>query len=385
MSATIAQVLDLLMLLVLVMFIPIGLWRGVLREWVALVGITLGTLLAAEWAVPWGGDLAARTPLDDHMGAFAVGVLFFLGTTLLIGYGGGAALPFRTDLTRTNRLLGALLGVGNGTLILSGMLRLMQQHLFDGQSGSLLLGTALSRFLIADIGFAQLLLLAVLLLCVLVSVLRRWAGGLPLMEEFAPAYLMANQPLGEQPAADAEWEDYQQRENAAAMPGSLVALATTPAQAQDTAIFQIVPSQSGPDRQESPRARQAPMPITPPRTAALVSVPKVIDIARPARATPPPMARESAVTDDGVTDPALPIRPTGMAPRESAPTPLRAAPSPNGTASSPGDPPPTPIDFAATGIVCPVCGNTAAVRSRFCHHCGHIIGEAERRRVARQE
>ncbi len=37
MPFNIAQVLDLLMIVVLVMFIPIGLWRGALREWVALV------------------------------------------------------------------------------------------------------------------------------------------------------------------------------------------------------------------------------------------------------------------------------------------------------------------------------------------------------------
>lgn len=381
MSATIAQVLDLLMIVVLVMFIPIGLWRGVLREWVALVGITVGTLLAAEWAGPWGGDLAARTGMDDKMGAFVVGVFFFLGTTLLVGYGGGAALPYRTDLTRANRLLGALLGLGNGTLILSGMLRLMQRHLFDGQSESLLLGTTLSRFLIDDIGWVQLVMLAVLLLCVVVSVLRRWAGGPPLMEEFAPAYFMANQQ--ESAHADEAWRAYLPDEEdtaPTAAPGSIAAYAGPATQQQDTAILQIVPPQAGAAPPESPRPHQTPLPLSPPRTTALVSVPRVIDIARPSRvAAQPSVASDSAASGGGATVSASETT------RAVVPAPLRAESAGTGALSATGGTPPPLLDFAAAGIACPVCGKMAAARSRFCHHCGHIIGEAERRRVARQE
>ena len=388
MSGTIAQVLDLLMIVVLLMFIPIGLWRGVLREWVALGGIALGTLLSAEWAGPWGGDLAARTGGDAQMGAFVVGAGFFLGTTLLVGYGGGAALPFRPELTRTNRLLGALLGVGNGTLILSGVLRLMQQHLFAGQPESLLLGTTLSRFLIDDIGWAQLLLLIVLLLCVVVSVLRRWAGGLPLMEEFAPSYALTSRPRGEQ--SDEVWEAYPPDEEPAPMSAGMAAFAGPSVQQHDTAILQIVPNQGGSARQEPPRPRQAPVPLSPPRTT-LVSVPKVIDLARPARATPPPPAgREGAAGEGdtggaGAVESAPLLRANGAAEAGAISMSLRAEPTANGGASGAGTTPPAPLDFGAAGIACPVCGNLAAARSRFCHHCGHIIGEAERRRVARQD
>ena len=72
MPFSIAQVFDLLLALIIVMFVPIGLWRGALREWIALAGIGLGAALAAEWSAPWGSDLADLYALDPRMARFAV-------------------------------------------------------------------------------------------------------------------------------------------------------------------------------------------------------------------------------------------------------------------------------------------------------------------------
>jgi uncharacterized membrane protein required for colicin V production len=373
----IAQALDLLMIAVLVMFIPIGMWRGALREWVALVGITLGTLLAAEWAGPWGGDLAGQTGLDAPLGAFIVGVSFFLGSTLLIGYGGGAALPYRPDLTRANRILGALIALGNGMLILSGVLRLMQRHLFGDQPDSLLVGTTLSRFLIDYVGWAQLLLLGTLLLCVAISALRRWVGGPPLMEEFSPAYYAASSEPVPQPAES--WDDDQQdiAWEPEGEPASGPAMPATAGRQGDTAVLHLFPAQANAARiapaaspapiAPSAPAPQAPPPPTPapapsPRATTLVSVPKVVEITRPAARAPQPV-------------PPLvpPAQANGHAPRDAG-----------GAGVAADDQPTLPTEFPA-GITCPVCAQTVAVRSRFCHHCGHIIGEAERRRVARHD
>ena len=149
---TIPQVLDLLLILVLVMFVPIGFWRGALREWLALAGIALGGALAAEWASAWGGDLAALLGLDRRLADFAVGIAFLLAVTLLVGYGSGVALPYRPDLSWPNRALGAALGLVNGCLILSGALRIMQRHLFDDAGDSPLLLAGVAQFLILEIG-----------------------------------------------------------------------------------------------------------------------------------------------------------------------------------------------------------------------------------------
>ena len=372
MPFTIGQILDLLLIVVLIMFIPIGLWRGVLREWVALIGIALGLLLANEWAGPWGGDLAAQTGLKPEMGAFIVGAALFLGATLLIGYGGGAALPFRPDLTWTNRLLGALIGLGNGVLILSGMLRLMQRHLFDDQPDSLLLGTALSRFLIDYVGWAELVLFFTLALCVVISLFRRWVGGPPLMEEFAPGYLAAyttpDEVLEEiwqaEPPADAQVEP---------APTDVPDVPAVAARAQhDTAVLQLVPPQPAP-RPIAPRPPAPPATVPsatpPPRAATLVSVPRVVDIARPIRAVPAPsaeLANPGEATAPGYAN--------GHTPTVAEPAPPTPIARNSASAAVPNRP-----------LTCPVCDNTVAVRSRFCQHCGHIIGEAERRRVARQD
>ena len=364
---TIGQILDLLMIVVLIMFIPIGLWRGVLREWLALIGIALGLLLANEWAGPWGGDLAAQTGLKPEMGAFIVGAAFFLGTTLLIGYGGGAALPYRPDLTWANRLLGALIGLGNGVLILSGMLRLMQRHLFGDQPDSLLLGTVLSRFLIDYVGWAQLVLLLTLALCVIISVFRRWVGGPPLMEEFAPGYLAAyptpNEVLEEiwhaEPPADAPEET---------APPEAPATPAVAARAQhETAVLHFVPPQAAPRPPASPAI--VPSATPPPRATTLVSVPRVVDIARPARAVPTPPPEPASPGE--VTAPGYANGHTPAMAEPAPPTPIARNSPPTAVPNEP--------------LTCPVCDNTVAARSRFCHHCGHIIGEAERRRVARQD
>jgi hypothetical protein len=371
----IAQILDLLMIVVLAMFIPIGLWRGALREWIALVGITLGSLLAAEWAQAWGGDVGALFGVAAPLGAFIVGALLFLGSTLLIGYGGGAALPYRPDLTRANRLLGALLAVGNGALILSGTLRLMQRHLFNQEPDSLLLGTTLSRFLIDEVGWAQLVLLGTLLLCVTISLLRRWVGGPPLMEEFAPAIVVARAEPGEEPEELWEAVEADDHWGASGQP----AAAAAPAARQETAILHIFPTQANaarpapvaPPVPPTPNPPPAPVPAAQPpaRATALVSVPKVVDIARPTtRVAPaPPMI------PPGTVIPAAPAQANGHT--------MGAA---DHASESDDDRTTIPTGFAA-GLACPVCGQIVAARSRFCHHCGHIIGEAERRRVARHD
>jgi hypothetical protein len=109
--------------------------------------------------------------------------------------------------------------------------------------------------------------------------------------------------------------------------------------------------------------------VPPPRATALVSVPKVVDIARPAtRATPAPQP-----DPPGTATPVLPTQVNGRAPHED----VREGDADGAR--------PTVATSIATGLTCPVCGHSAAMRSRFCQHCGHIIGEAERRRVARQD
>ena len=404
MPITISQVLDLLMGLVLLMFVPIGLWRGALREWMTLAGIALGGLLASSWGGAWGDDLSRASGMDANLAAFTVATAFFLGTTLVVGYGGGVTLPYRPDLTGANRALGALLGRANGTLILSGLLQLMQRHLFAGRDDSPLKTAGLATFLIDSVGWVHLGLLLLLLGCVFAGLARRATDGTPLMDEFGPVY---GQVTRVEQSPDDPWNRAVPPVKPSATPQPQ---APTHAQEQ-TAVLSVVkpvsappsaPAEPQPDDQPTrPPVSAAPQPphLRPVGPAAPTG--QIVDIARrqAPRPTPPPLPLPANVTPL----PAQNGRTTGdrragdelrTTPGQSAGDPPTVIPMPRTIGDAPTLVPhaprqeqePTRPKAAAKNDgerTCPVCGTRAAARSRFCLICGHIIGEPEKRQVAR--
>jgi len=364
---TILQILDLLLVLVLALFVPIGLWRGALREWLALAGITFGLMLANVWARPWGGDVAVAFALDQKLATFAVAALFFLGTTLLIGYGSGIALPFRPDLTWTNRLLGALLSFGNGVLILSGTLGIMQRFLFDDRAGSPLVASGLSSFLIGGVGWAYLGILAVLGCCVLIGLGRRWSGEGPLLEEYGPRYRTIPR---EARATAATWD-------IAPPPvetwGDPTPVPESPAPARETMVLKFVPPRPTP---HAAPEEVAPSPAFPAPSANTARGPHVIDLTRPSQRPQPPPPE---VPPPNVTTLAAhaEARESGRRDRLKDAAPIAATETPTV--------PPHTATTGEAGLRCGVCGTVAAPRARFCLTCGHIIGTPERRQVARQQ
>ena len=374
---TIPQVLDLLLILVLVMFVPIGFWRGALREWLALAGIALGGALAGEWASAWGGDLATLLRLDRRLADFAVGIAFLLGVTLLVGYGGGVALPYRPDLSWPNRALGAALGFANGCLILSGALRIMQRHLFDDAADSPLLLAGVAQFLILGIGWAYLALLAVLTLGVVVGLARRSTGRSPLFEEYGPpSPIFAPPRWGDADEYDAYDRPGVDDEGGGAWdprpvsrlgePDVVAPRGDTPPPIgvmEDTAVLRRVPPSPAP-----PVAR-----------------------AGADAAVAPPVPPAARARGGGLSTPVAPtvveiFRPGGRSDSRAAPK-SPGARAPNGHAADArhtgADTVGAPVGATAASATCPVCGTAVAPRARFCPACGHIIGDAERRGVAR--
>lgn len=403
MPITISQVLDLLMGLVLLMFVPIGLWRGALREWLTLAGIALGGLLASSWGSAWGDDLSRASGMDPNLAAFAVATAFFLGTTLVVGYGGGVTLPYRPDLTGANRALGALLGLANGTMILSGLLQLMQRHLFAGRGDSPLKTAGLATFLIDSVGWVYLGLLLLLLGFVVAGLSRRATEGTPLMDEYGPVYGQAAR--AEEPP-DEPWQR-------TVPPVKLAAQQPQPpatARAQEqTAVLSVVKQETPPPSKPT-ETEPEDQPRTPPVGAApqvpnlravgpVAPTGQVVDIARRQgpRATPPPLpanvtplpaqggrgAGERRTGDEQHTlpGPSADDRPT-LVPK---PRPLGDAPTlvPQGPRQEQGPAHPQAAPQRDGERVCPSCGTPASTRSRFCLICGHIIGEPEKRQVAR--
>ncbi|GBD15165.1 hypothetical protein HRbin26_00051 [bacterium HR26] len=126
--------LDVLLLILLALFVPIGFWRGAQREVLVTLGVLLGVVLGEFWAGPWGQDLAARSGLSENGGVFLVAMLFLVGSTFLVGYGLGAALILPAP-GLTGRLAGALVAAGNGALLLGFSLRDIRVFLLQNDVG----------------------------------------------------------------------------------------------------------------------------------------------------------------------------------------------------------------------------------------------------------
>lgn len=370
MPITITQALDLPVAVVLIMFIPIGLWRGALREWVACAGIALGILLAEAAGTRWGESFAHLTNMDPKPGSFIVATGFFLASALLIGYGGGLALPYRPDLSWPNRGLGALLGLGNGFLIISGLLRLMQERLFDGRSNSPLQTATFAAFLTdTSIAWIYLGFFLSLLLCVGLGLIRRINDGTPLLEEYSPVYQVT--PQGDW-ANSARWEPQTPTAETWSAEGP-ASVPTSPA--QETQVLRLV---TAPVTATAKAADSEPVPSP---ASVKQATPQVANLDRPTpRPTPaapaPPAERERD------TEPVpLIIEQPG---RNDSPT-LIPRPAAGGTPTearqkrdilSPEPP--------ASTANCPICSAPLAGRALFCSNCGHITGAAERRQIARQ-
>ncbi len=168
--------LDGLLLLVVLLFIPIGLWRGGVREAVVAGGILLGGELAAAWARPWGDDLANQLDLRPQVARFVVAVAALLGTTLCIGYLGGGALRLGAP-GLLGRMAGGLLAGVNGLLLLGYGLGFLDQYVLERRSVPMLSDGFVAKFLLHQFGWLLLLLIAIILPVILMAAVSQVARG----------------------------------------------------------------------------------------------------------------------------------------------------------------------------------------------------------------
>lgn len=168
---TIFLVLDILLILLVLLFMPIGFWRGPIKELFVTLGIMTGVLLADFWARPWGRDLTEYTELTAGSGAFIIAMAFLVAATFVLGYGLGATLAptYHSNLARA---LGAGIAAVNGTLLLSFALQYVRLHLLSTANADSLDDSYMARFLLDGIGWVLLgaaFIAIPLLLFVLVS------------------------------------------------------------------------------------------------------------------------------------------------------------------------------------------------------------------------
>ncbi len=113
--------LDVLLGLIVLLFVPFGIRRGVAKESMVSAGILLGATLAERFGDQWGQALSRRFSLDSSTSTFAASTILLLAGAFLLGYGGGAALG-ATRPGMLSRLTGGLLAAFNGAFLVSYLL-----------------------------------------------------------------------------------------------------------------------------------------------------------------------------------------------------------------------------------------------------------------------
>jgi uncharacterized membrane protein required for colicin V production len=162
-------VLDLLLILLIVLFAPIGYWRGPVKELFVTFGVLFGILLADFWARPWGRDLADLTAIGSSGGAFVVAMAFLVTVTFVLGYGAGAALA-PANFGPVARAIGASIALFNGILLVAFSLQYVRVFLLAPATEEALYDSFVVSFLLDQIGWV-LLIVALVAWPVLLAIL----------------------------------------------------------------------------------------------------------------------------------------------------------------------------------------------------------------------
>jgi uncharacterized membrane protein required for colicin V production len=149
-------VLDLLLILLIVLFAPIGYWRGPVKELFVTFGVLFGILLADFWARPWGRDLADLTAIGSSGGAFVVAMTFLVTVTFVLGYGAGAALA-PAHFGPIARAIGASIALFNGILLVAFSLQYVRVYLLAPATEEALYDSYVVSFLLDQIGWVLLI------------------------------------------------------------------------------------------------------------------------------------------------------------------------------------------------------------------------------------
>jgi uncharacterized membrane protein required for colicin V production len=123
--------LDILLGLVILLFVPFGIRRGVAKEAMVSAGVLLGATLAQRFGGVWGTELTSRFSLEQGAATFAASAALLLACTFLLGYGAGAALG-RSRPGTASRLAGGLLAAFNAAFLLSTLFGWIDQYLQQG-------------------------------------------------------------------------------------------------------------------------------------------------------------------------------------------------------------------------------------------------------------
>jgi len=135
MNATL--VLDLLLVAIVLLFVPIGVFRGGVKEALTGGAVLLGGAGASASAISWGDDVADVIGIQRASARFLIAAASLAMATVLLGYGAGFALG-RTSPSLPGRVLGGILAAGNGAMLVAFTLAAVEQHLLNRPGASTL-------------------------------------------------------------------------------------------------------------------------------------------------------------------------------------------------------------------------------------------------------
>lgn len=157
--------LDILLILIVLLMMAIGAYRGGMREAYSAAGVLLGVLLAREWAESWGGWLERNTSLTEGGARFSVSVALLVIATGAVGYGVGLAFNYHPG--PGGRMFGAALGGGAALVAVSYVLSWLRVDLFDGEEPDVVRDTFFARLLDGDAGLVLLMVSGLLIISAL--------------------------------------------------------------------------------------------------------------------------------------------------------------------------------------------------------------------------
>ncbi len=176
--------LDILLVVLVLLFAPIGYMRGPVKELLVTLGVVFGALSVEFWARPWGRDLDFYFDIGDDPGAFVVAMSFIMGATFIAGYGLGLLLAPWTFSVR-GRLTGAAISALNGALLISFSLQYVRLFLLSDANEEALEQSHSVSFLMNQIGWIMLGALALVPVGIVYCLItRRRAYDLQIWDDY---------------------------------------------------------------------------------------------------------------------------------------------------------------------------------------------------------
>lgn len=146
---------DGLLMLIVLLFVPFGVRRGVAKEGFVSAGILLGAAIAATWSQVWAADLRGQFDLSRAATEFTIAVGCLAVGVLVLGYGSGAALG-RLRQGVMARIAGGILAAANGAVLLALLLAAIEDYLAASDDAAALDDGIISAALLRDFDWVLL-------------------------------------------------------------------------------------------------------------------------------------------------------------------------------------------------------------------------------------